>query len=89
VAGVVTTARTTAEWDRGRCVEIRVENTGAAPLGWEVHYVPGGEIASLWNATGEEQHHDGHDGHVAFVGEDWNERLPAGRWTTFGMCVDT
>jgi chitin-binding protein len=89
VTGIVTTATTTADWDGGRCVEIRVENTTAAALGWEVHYAPGGDIASLWNATGEEQHHDGHEGHMAFVGEDWNARLPAGRWTTFGMCVDT
>ena len=89
VAGIATTARTTAEWDRGRCVEIRVENTSAAARGWEVHYAPGGTIASLWNATGEEQDHEGHEGHMAFVGEDWNGRLPAGRWTSFGMCVDT
>jgi hypothetical protein len=89
VAGIATTARTTAEWDGGRCLEIRVENTSGAPLGWEVHYAPGGTIASLWNATGEEQSHEGHEGHMAFVGEDWNSRLPAGRWTSFGMCVDT
>ena len=89
VAGIVTTATTTASWDTGRCVEIRVENTSAAPLSWEVHYAPDGDIATLWNATGEEQHHEGHAGHVAFIGEGWNERLPAGRWTTFGMCVDT
>lgn len=89
VAGIATGERVTAEWDGGRCVEIRVENTTAGSLGWEVHYVPGGEIATLWNATGEEQHHEGHAGHVAFIGEDWNERVPAGRWTTFGMCVDT
>jgi len=89
VAGITTTARTTAEWDQGRCLEIRVENTSGAPLGWEVHYAPGGTIASLWNATGEEQSHEGHEGHMAFVGEDWNSRLPAGRWTSFGMCVDT
>jgi len=89
VAGIATTARTTAEWDQGRCVEIRVENTTAAPLGWEVHYLPGGDIASLWNATGEAMDHEGHEGHVAFIGEGWNERLPAGGWTTFGMCVDT
>jgi chitin-binding protein len=89
VTGIVATATTTASWDQGRCVEIRVENTSAAPLDWEVHYAPGGDIATSWNATGEEQHHDGHEGHMAFVGEDWNARLPAGRWTTFGMCVDT
>jgi chitin-binding protein len=88
VGGIVATATTTAEWDRGRCVEIRVENTSGAALSWEVHYLPGGDIATLWNATGEEQQHEGHAGHVAFIGEDWNERLPAGRWTTFGMCVD-
>jgi chitin-binding protein len=89
VAGIRAAATTTAEWEGGRCVEVRVTNTTAAPLGWEVHYRPGGDIASLWNATGEEQDHDGHEGHVAFVGEDWNARLAAGAWTTFGMCVDT
>ncbi|HEV7762068.1 MAG TPA: lytic polysaccharide monooxygenase [Acidimicrobiales bacterium] len=88
VAGIVTTARTTAEWEGGRCVEIRVENTSAAPLSWEAHYAPGGDIASLWNATSEEQHHEGHEGHMAFLGEDWNQRLDAGRWTTFGMCIN-
>jgi cellulase/cellobiase CelA1 len=88
VAGIVTTARTTASWEGGRCVEIRVENTTTAALGWEVHYAPGGAIASLWNATGEAQHHEGHQGHMAFLGEDWNQRLDAGRWTTFGMCID-
>jgi chitin-binding protein len=86
VAGIVTAARTTAEWDGGRCVEVTVENTSTAPLTWEVHYAPGGEIATLWSATGEEQDHEGH---VAFVGEAWNERLAAGRWTAFGMCLDT
>ena len=89
VAGIVATATTTASWDRGRCVEVRVANTSAAPLGWEVHYRPGGELATLWNATGDEQHHDGHEGHVAFIGEGWNARLAAGQSTTFGMCVDT
>lgn len=88
VAGVVTTLTTTASWDAGRCVEIRVENTGATSTSWEVHYTPGGEIASLWNAAGEEQQHDGHEGHTAFTGEDWNERLTPGKWTTFGMCID-
>lgn len=88
VAGVVATATTTASWDRGRCVEIRVDNTSAAALSWEVHYAPGGRIATLWNASGEEQHHDGHDGHTAFIGDDWNARLSAGQSTTFGMCVD-
>ena len=89
VAGITATATTTAEWDRGRCVEVKVTNTSAAPLSWEVHFRPGGDIATLWNATGEEQDHGGHEGHVAFVGDDWNERLAAGRWTTFGMCLDT
>jgi cellulase/cellobiase CelA1 len=85
---VVATATTTASWDRGRCVEIRVANTSADALSWEVHYAPGGRIATLWNASGEEQHHDGHEGHTGFVGDDWNERLDAGASTTFGMCVD-
>lgn len=88
VAGITATATTTADWDGGRCVEVRVENTGAGVLSWEVHYAPGGTIASLWNASGDEQRHDGHEGHIAFIGDDWNERLAAGRWTTFGMCVD-
>lgn len=89
VAGIATTVRTTAEWDRGRCVEVRVENTTSSALGWEVHYKPGGDIATLWNAGAEAQDHEGHEGHMAFVGADWNERLEAGRWTTFGMCIDT
>jgi len=89
VAGIKATATTTASWDHGRCVEIRVDNTSARTLSWEVHYAPEGDIATLWNATDEAQHHQGHEGHVAFIGEDWNERLPAGQWTTFGMCVDT
>jgi predicted carbohydrate-binding protein with CBM5 and CBM33 domain len=89
VAGIATAATTTASWDRGRCVEVRVENLSRTPLSWEVHYAPGGTIASLWNATSAEQHHDGHEGQVAFVGEDWNHRLPVGGWTTFGMCIDT
>jgi chitin-binding protein len=89
VMGIGTTATTTASWEGGRCVEVRVENTTGGTLGWEVHYRPGGDVASLWNATGEEQSHDGHEGHVAYVGEDWNERLAAGASTTFGMCVDT
>ena len=89
VAGIVTTATTTASWDRGRCLEVRVENTSGAPLSWEVHYAPGGDIATLWNASAEEQDHQGHEGHMAFVGADWNERLAPGRWTTFGMCLDT
>lgn len=89
VAGITATATTTASWDHGRCVEVRVDNTSTEARNWEVHYAPGGSIATLWNATGEEQHHDGHEGHVAFIGEDWNERLTAGQWTTFGMCVDT
>lgn len=89
VAGIVATATTTASWDQGRCVEVRVANTSASALSWEVHFRPGGEIATLWNATGDEQHHDGHEGHVAFIGEDWNDRLAAGQSTTFGMCVDT
>jgi chitin-binding protein len=88
VAGVTATERNTAEWDGGRCLEIRVENTTSVALSWEVHYVPGGRLASLWNATGEEQHHEGHEGHMSFIGEGWNERLAAGAWTTFGMCVD-
>jgi cellulase/cellobiase CelA1 len=88
VAGLRTTATTTASWDGGRCVEVRVDNVSGAALGWEVHYRPGGDVTTLWNATGEEVDHDGHDGHTAFVGEDWNERLAAGAWTTFGMCVD-
>jgi cellulase/cellobiase CelA1 len=88
VAGVDTSATTTADWDGGYCTEIRVENTTAAPITWEVHYGPGGSIASSWNAVGEEQDHAGHEGHVAFVGEDWNERLAAGQQATFGMCVD-
>ena len=89
VYGVTATAIATAEWDGGRCVEVRVTNTTAGPLGWEVHYRPGGRVTSLWNATGEEREHEGHEGHVAYVGEDWNERLAAGASTSFGMCVDT
>jgi cellulase/cellobiase CelA1 len=88
VAGITATERITAQWEGGRCLEIRVENTTSAPLSWEVHYLPGGTIASLWNASGEEQNHEGHEGHMSFIGADWNERLPAGQWTTFGMCVD-
>jgi predicted carbohydrate-binding protein with CBM5 and CBM33 domain len=88
VAGIETAAATTADWDGGYCTEIGVENTTAAALTWEVHYAPGGSIASTWNAVGEEQHHAGHEGHLAFVGEDWNERLAPGQRTTFGMCVD-
>jgi chitin-binding protein len=89
VAGIVTSLRTTASWDTGRCLEVRVENPTSGALSWEVHFAPGGGIASLWNASSEEQDHEGHEGHVAFVGDDWNERLAPGRWTTFGMCVDT
>lgn len=89
VTGIVPSLTTTAAWDGGRCVEIRIANTGTTPASWEVHYPPAGTIAALWNATGEEQHHhDDHEGHMAFVGEDWNERLAPGAWTTFGMCVD-
>lgn len=89
VAGIATSLRTTASWDTGRCLEVRVENTTPGPLGWEVHLAPGGRIASLWNASSEAQDHEGHEGHVAFVGDDWNERLAPGHWTTFGMCIDT
>jgi chitin-binding protein len=85
VADLVTTETTTAAWDGGRCVELRVENQGSKATSWEVYYAPGGEIAALWNARDEGSHHE----HLAFVGEDWNERLDPGEWTTFGMCVDT
>lgn len=85
VADIVTTETTTAAWDGGRCVELRVENQGSKATSWEVYYTPGGDIAALWNASDEGSHHD----HIAFVGEDWNERLDPSEWTTFGMCVDT
>jgi predicted carbohydrate-binding protein with CBM5 and CBM33 domain len=89
VAGIHTAATRTADWDGGYCADIRVENASSSSARtWEVHYEPGGEIASLWNATGEEQDHAGHEGHIAFVGEDWNQRIAPGQWTTFGMCVD-
>ena len=80
---------TTSAWDGGRCTELRVSNTTARALSWEVHLRPMGKITSLWNATATEQHHAGHDGHLAFVGESWNARLAGGTWTTFGMCLET
>jgi chitin-binding protein len=85
VAGVEASARTTADWDGGYCTEIRVENTTPRPVTWEVSYRPDGTIATLWNAEGDEPDDEGS---IAFVGEDWNGRVPAGGWTTFGMCVD-
>jgi predicted carbohydrate-binding protein with CBM5 and CBM33 domain len=85
-AGIRASATTTAAWDTGYCTEIRVENTTPASVTWEVLYRPGGTVASLWNAEGGER--DG-AGRIAFSGEDWNGRLPAGARTTFGMCVDS
>jgi hypothetical protein len=84
--GVRVSASTTANWDTGYCTEIRVENTTPAPVTWEVRYRPDGTIAALWNAEGGE-HDDA--GRISFAGEGWNERVAAGAWTTFGMCVDT
>lgn len=82
VAGIVVTETTTSSWDRGHCVEIRVENSTTADVTWEVRYTPDGTVATLWNATATA------DG-TTFVGEPWNARLAAGEWTTFGVCVDT
>jgi hypothetical protein len=50
-----------------------------------VHYTPGGRIDAMWNvgvAADPQQ-----DGRLVLTGEDWNDRLGAQRWTTFGMCV--
>jgi predicted carbohydrate-binding protein with CBM5 and CBM33 domain len=85
-AGVLVSGTTTADWDTGYCTEIRVENTTAAPVTWEVRYRPDGTVATVWNAQGDER--DG-AGRIAFAGEAWNERVAAGASTTFGMCVDS
>jgi cellulase/cellobiase CelA1 len=85
VAGIVVSSTTTSSWDHGHCIEIRVENTTAAPVEWKVRYSPSGTIAELWNAKVDDQSQDD----VVFVGETWNERLPGHQWTTFGVCLDT
>jgi len=80
--GIVTTVTTTSSWDRGHCVEVRVENTTATPVTWEVSYTPAGTVATLWNARTST------DG-TTFTGEPWNATLAPTEWTTFGICIDT
>ncbi|HMG43616.1 MAG TPA: cellulose binding domain-containing protein [Acidimicrobiales bacterium] len=80
--GIVTTVTTTSSWDRGHCVEVRVENTTTTPVTWEVGYTPAGTIATLWNATTSTSSD-------TFTGEPWNATLAPTEWTTFGICVDT
>jgi endoglucanase len=86
VAGIVATSTTTSSWDDGYCVEVRVENTTAAPADWKVRYALEGTIATLWSATADGQG----DGVVVFTGEEgYNRQLAPGASTTFGTCVDT
>ena len=86
VDGVVATSTTTSSWEAGRCVEVLVENTTAAPVEWKVRYALGGTIATLWSAVADDQG----GGVVEFTGEDgYNRQLAAGASTTFGTCVDT
>jgi cellulase/cellobiase CelA1 len=86
VDGVVATSTTTSSWDRGYCIEIRVENTTTAPVEWKVRSALDGTIATLWSAVADDQG----GGIVVFTGEEgYNRQLAAGASTTFGTCVDT
>ena len=76
---------TTSSWDRGHCVQVRVENTTGAPVEWSIEHPVDGGIATIWNARVVAD-----DGAVAtFAGDDWNATLAPAEWTTFGLCLDT
>jgi hypothetical protein len=82
---LVVTETTTSDWDGGHCVELRVENTGDAPVAWTVELTPVGAIETLWNARIVAE--DG--ARTTFAGEDWNATLAPRSWTTFGTCLAT
>lgn len=87
VQGIEVSATDTATWEGGYCREIEVSNVSSSTLSWEVHDMPAGTITSLWDAESEAVDHQGHQGHLRFVGKHYNERIAAGESTTFGMCV--
>ena len=68
-------------WDGGYSGRIRIENNGA-PLvgGWELTYLGGPDIASLWNATWSNT-----SGRTTLSNLDWNGSIATGEFIEIGF----
>ena len=68
-------------WDGGFSGRIRIENNGAPLLnGWELTYLDGPEIASLWNADWQTV-----AGRTTLSNLDWNGSIATGEFIEIGF----
>jgi cellulase/cellobiase CelA1 len=83
--GLTASSNTTSSWDTGYCLQITVENTGTAPVDWQLDFAAGGTVADKWNVTALD---DG-TGTITLTGEEFNRTLAPSATTSFGTCIDT
>lgn len=80
-AGVAVTFARTASWDGGYNAEIRITNTGAAPItAWELRFDLADQIGTLWNGRLQ-----GAAPHYAVLNESWNGVIAAGSSVAIGF----
>lgn len=71
------------DWGSGYCNNVRVTNTGTAPLIWSVTLEVQGTFNHAWSVA---YTHSG--GQTTFNGLEWNKELDPGESTSFGYCAN-
>ncbi|PTL80639.1 DUF1592 domain-containing protein [Vitiosangium sp. GDMCC 1.1324] len=70
------------DWGTGYCHNVKVTNSGTAPLVWTVTLTIEGTFTHAWSANST---HSGNQS--TFTGLDWNDELEPGESTSFGFCA--
>ncbi len=71
-----------SDWGSGYCHNVKVVNTGTAPLTWSVTLPVEGTVNNSWNAA-----YTAPGASMTFSGLDWNAQLQPGASTSFGFCA--
>ncbi|WNG62978.1 hypothetical protein F0U59_37690 [Archangium gephyra] len=70
------------DWGSGYCHNVRVTNSGTAPLVWQVTIDIEGKFNHAWSSVFT---HSGSQ--TTFSGLYWNDELAPGESTSFGYCA--